>query len=1395
MKGERRLGSFDQLGDAYNKPVNENGDFDNQKGKNPKIEKKDTTPKKDPQPQKSPRSANKNEILPDDTKKDSNPDRTPIGFKQKSKTEPENTFAPKVEKAEKKPAQNQSTIGPKIQKADQESKPQHRIVGSRKKRGEPGLSSVHAGPKNSLDSYEATADLVDTGELINIKANNPDEGIVPYSARRNPEEPVRVIRKLDSEEVDDFFAPENPKSLKLKKGFAPKKPTATNNDFKYTPKAYEESPKSKEYFKKKDEKAKSFITSKSNKLISTIFENNVTAEELARLDKKREAAAQKREEKKMVQDAEKMVSDINKKSIEKPTESKSASKIIWPNRIKPTKTDSIENKALPSKTIETSLKTGVEKKASEKISAINDTKKDEKSSSKKPSIKPSNKLVWPLKSGTANSEFTVLDRSTQRYGVAGSQESVASAKKSPETKISPDTATVSKSLDETLNEMEKKARASIKETADKTADDALKGNQEEIDASTLRINQHNTLKENIANLQKKRDLLTQGNDQAFDNTLVRQIDDQISELENLSPYKSEEHENTELKAESLKLKEIPNTESPETETKTVNESFAQDEKNQNDTFNPGEKTVAEAYQEGILKPVESKDGAELSPESGIAKSPELLALEQARAVYAEKQKSFLDNKRKTQNSINKIRDFFGFGKKVKEEDLPQELKELKSSYDQMKVSFGKSLINQQIRKIEEKAMTGEITEEERSEALEMYMKGELFDEIVVKERESLLALQAETLPAKQKGILSKALDSYLKLKPWQRTVISSALITGAIATTGAFASAGVAGTYLGTKIAKGVASVYVGKQVGAGVDSLLKKEFNKDLNRIDRNARFDIADFDLENFDRALSYAEKSHEHKLKLEQSAKRVRLIMKGVVSLTAGLATNNFANSDQFESVKDSIYETAQKVEASKLVGMQMTEETIKNAGEKIFSQSDQPVGYDSLVQSPNPKIILDTPYTPVESTIPGESETPIIKEGDTPQIEETPKSNEVTPETPTTPPSEPKIEPSQPETPEEEIPSTPKTPTPETSTVSVEADKLGAIETFKDLKEKLAQSYPDSKLAPANAREILEGDPTELAIKYGFYNPSQSAESAMLLKGEQIGIDTKGNLFFKDVNGTIDTLSQGDGFDGKMIDSVPSKTPLNIEPNPYKDVVPVKPEIGDVGPEGNKYANVVPREPNILGPEKNPYADVVPVKPEINLRGNTYYSPDQEIDAMMPKSSGPASIPTNPEVTTTQEIAGGLDAKSVHTLAEKEFTKDINSIFQKPNFILGGSTPGTQTEEWARTLKFIEEKNALGKDLFEAMDAQQLQNTQDGEFFTLGEYARSLKNETGLVPNDGELLKDYFIRANEYKITHGINDKELLNLIDESDKEKKITIDESTRQKIRARRSVDNDGVYN
>jgi hypothetical protein len=1433
MKGERRLGSFDQLGDAYNKPVIENGDFENQKGKNPKIEKKDTTPKKDPQPQKAPRPANKNEILPDDNKRDGSPDRTPIGFKQKSKVEPKTkevnlekdeeilknkrskwTVSPaekeleriKEERQRFKPV-NATPLGEKNQIAKESSNRQERVPrkaptiqnkenkftpktpfqktqnsGNKtteiiQKRSQPQkskLASANAGPHVSLEKYAMEGDYDEsTRQIFNAKPKVDSESKVSFSQRTNDRGPVRVITAHENDKIEDGdFDALNLK--KFRRG-------------SYQKKGFAEIPKKR-----------------------TLSKKPMDSFDPAILDKMLEVPTNT-EEKGIVKKARSIIDKINQGSIQKPA-------------------DSSERK-----------------------------------------------LVWPLKSRTANSEFTVLDRNTQRYGVAGSQESVVGTKKSPEPKISPEPATVSKSLDETLDEMEKKARASIKESADKTADKALEGNQSEIDASTIRINQHNTLKENIANLQKKRDLMTQGNDQSFDNTLVQQIDDQIAELKNLSPYKSPE-----VEIADQELQKHEDTETLSTETKTVNESFANDEKNQNDTFNPGEKTVAEAYQEGILKPLESKIDTTLNPENEVSKSPELLALEQARAVYAEKQKSFLDNKRKTQNSINKIRDFFGFGKKVKEEDLPQELKELKSSYDQTKVSFIKSLINEQIRKIDEKATTGEITEEGKSEALHVFMKGGLFDEIVVKEHESLLALQAETLPAKEKGIFKKALDGYLKLKPWQRTVISTAMLTGVMVTTGAIASASAAASYGATRVAK---STLYGATIGKLSSTLMGQAYdtiigdskeNTELSKKKISEEFSRLIKENGDIDQVLEKVERKYSKRLTREKTEKYGKIVAKALFGMGMAVSTSDMTNdlaegvssvSEKIVSTKNSVLQGIQNADVIKNVttlnalndvetgvseGIKKVDliknvtalnalndvetgvsegikkvDLVKNVAtlnalneiETGASEGMKKIGeLDSVLQNKTAGVreslkeffdntkesseeLLDKAKSKIDELTgsrEGNSEAPdtATTQSEEPEIEQ---EKVTTPEekAPRTPPSEPKIEPSQPKIPEDQTPPAPKSPTPETSTVSVEADKLGAIETFKDLKEKLAQSYPDPKLAPANVREILAGDPTSLAIKYGFYNPSQSAESAMLLKGEQLGFDAKGNLYFKDINGTIDTLSQNDGFGGKMIDSVPDKN-IQAEPqeNPYKNIVPREPVINSsvVGPETNPYANITPEKPIISSIEKSPYADVVPVKPEITLRGNTYYSPDKEIDAMTPIRNTPPSTFQNQE--SAREILTNLDSKSIHSLAEKNLNSDIDKIFQKPNFLFGGSTPGTKTEEWVRTLKFIDEKKALGTDLFEAMDAQQLQNTQEGEFFTLGEYARSLRNETGLVPNDGELLKDYFIRANEYKIAHNISDKEMLKIIDEADTEKKIQIDESTRNKIRARRSVDdNDGVYN
>ena len=1125
--------------------------------------------------------------------------------------------------------------------------------------------------------------------------------------------------------------------------------------------------------------------------------------------------------------------------------------------------------------------------------------------------------------------------------------------------VSPTPVIMPKSLDETLDEIEAKARASIKENADAIADKALKGNQEEIDASTIRINQHNALKENIAELQKKRDAVTTSNDQSFEDKLVGQIDTKISELEDLNPYKSPEVETSEKETREKENTETQKDVGPETEedenteiqeqtdeeeeekedaeipyenhitnptADTVNELYKSDENSLNGTFNPREKSVAEAYKEGTMKSAETpKNGPEENPEPLVEKSPELVALEEARANYAEKQKTFLDNHRKTQGGINKIRDFFGFGKKIKEEQLPEELKELKSLYDQQKVAYGKSLVGKQIQSIEEKILAKEIQEEDKDYTLDQFMKGELFDEIVVKEREALLALQAETLPAKQKGVFKKILDGYIALPPWQRAVLSSALITGVMLATGAIASTGAAVSYGASRLAR---STVYGATIGKLSSTLAGQAYDVVVGDSKENTALEKKNIGeqfselMENgseFEQALKKADVRYEQRLASEKKERYGKLITKALFGMGVGIGTSGMTQdlaegiremSDNFLDVKDSIqqgiqnidtvkniatqnalheiktgvsgaiknvgeignrlpgnanevkeslkeffentkesggelldkakdkiggirntiYEAGQTIESAKIVGRQATENFLKETGENIFSLKDQPIGYDPSSELPPPNISLDTPYTPIEKIVPDGSIAPIpdtvetLPPSDAVRIGEieTGSGNTEIPRTDTTiveKANEPVIAPADSTNtatppPETVLPPEPvATPTPETiatSAISVEADNLGAIETFKDLKEKLALSYPDAKLAPENVREILEGDPTKLAIKYGFYNPSQSAESALMQKGEEIGFDTKGNLYFKDSNGTIDYLSQGKGFDGKMVDldttpkvsTTPDQNIRSINPNDAIENSPnslpksINPSDGIENQQNSLPKSVDPND--AIAPQKTIPDTIKSINPndEIGFRKNTFYTQDPEIDAMTPRNSPSSSVPATPETPTTRELLNALDAKGIHTLAEKEFTKDIDSVFQKPNFLMGGSTPGTQTEEWARTLRFIEEKKVTGNHIFEALDSNALQNTEQGEFFTLGEYVRSLKNTTGLLPNDGELLKDYILRAQEYKIEHKINSEDVLKIIDDAEKQGRLNIDEPTRNKIRVRRNaIDTDDVYN
>jgi hypothetical protein len=110
--------------------------------------------------------------------------------------------------------------------------------------------------------------------------------------------------------------------------------------------------------------------------------------------------------------------------------------------------------------------------------------------------------------------------------------------------------------------------------------------------------------------------------------------------------------------------------------------------------------------------------------------------------------------------------------------------------------------------------------------------------------------------------------------------------------------------------------------------------------------------------------------------------------------------------------------------------------------------------------------------------------------------------------------------------------------------------GAIATFKELKEKLLEEYkgvPENKI-PESVKTILHESPTKLAEKFGFYNPNDpsGAESALVIKGSSLSIDSAGNLDYHHVGqNTYHILEFSDGndaydYDEKMFDYDHSNT---------------------------------------------------------------------------------------------------------------------------------------------------------------------------------------------------------------------------------------------------------------
>lgn len=117
--------------------------------------------------------------------------------------------------------------------------------------------------------------------------------------------------------------------------------------------------------------------------------------------------------------------------------------------------------------------------------------------------------------------------------------------------------------------------------------------------------------------------------------------------------------------------------------------------------------------------------------------------------------------------------------------------------------------------------------------------------------------------------------------------------------------------------------------------------------------------------------------------------------------------------------------------------------------------------------------------------------------------------------------------------------------EHKSVDVEFSSHGGIQTILDMKEKIHNEYPDISKAPASVQEFINANPTQEAIKLGFYNPNDpsGAESMVVLKGSTLEFDQHGNLCYHDIKtgqehllvqmkGDTETIEK---YHGKMFDS--------------------------------------------------------------------------------------------------------------------------------------------------------------------------------------------------------------------------------------------------------------------
>ncbi|MFA6324820.1 MAG: hypothetical protein WCX46_01175 [Candidatus Paceibacterota bacterium] len=222
--------------------------------------------------------------------------------------------------------------------------------------------------------------------------------------------------------------------------------------------------------------------------------------------------------------------------------------------------------------------------------------------------------------------------------------------------------------------------------------------------------------------------------------------------------------------------------------------------------------------------------------------------------------------------------------KVKEQEIPQDLKDIETNYNKTIIECGKKMYAEKQAELEK---SGKTPDEQKAE-LQHYKKTEIFKKIIIEEEQELNKLKAEILPPKTKNAYQKAMNWYLNPKTprWQKVAVSTGISTAIIASflPSMVPAGGVATlSYLGIKYGRALAGSYFGQKIGAGgYEKFVKERYSE---RKEKAKEELSTEFEENITDEQLSEYKKRYAEILENEQKSKRNRTIHKAMAALVVG------------------------------------------------------------------------------------------------------------------------------------------------------------------------------------------------------------------------------------------------------------------------------------------------------------------------------------------------------------------------------------------------------------------------------------------------------------------------------------------------------------------------------